>query len=153
MRKLLAATLGNIANAPNPVTLIVTEMGSQSGWLSDEARAEHSHGVRELLQRCLHVDEDVLLPKMGSSGRAELFFIVAATDLAGGESLARRIQRQFDNRDPVLKSGLVLSTSIHSLTAAQQGVGTAIAAPFEVMAEAIHSMIDAELSSRMAVNG
>ena len=107
--------------------------------------------MRELLQRCLHADEDVLLPKMGSSGRAELFFIVAATNRAGGELLARRIQRQFDNRDPALKTGLVLSTSTHCLTAAQPGLDPG--APFDTVAEAIHSMINEELSSRMVVNG
>jgi signal transduction histidine kinase len=153
MRNLLAATLGDIANTPSPVTLVVTEMGSQSGWLSDEARDEHSHGVRELLQRCLHADQDVLLPKMGSAGRAELFFIVAATDLAGGGALARRIQRQFDNRDPALKIGLVLATSFHSLEMVQQGDNPAVGAAFEAVAEAVHSMVNQELSSRMAANG
>jgi signal transduction histidine kinase len=153
MCNLLAATLGDVATVPSPVTLVVTEMGSQTGWLSDEARAEHSHGVRELLQRCLHADQDVLLPKMGSPGRAELFFIVAATDLAGGESLARRIQRQFENRDPALKIGLVLSTTFRSLDAEQRGVRPSIGAPFEVVADAILSMINEELSSRMAANG
>ncbi|MEJ0006968.1 MAG: HAMP domain-containing sensor histidine kinase [Steroidobacteraceae bacterium] len=115
MQNLLAATLGDIATTRSPVTLVLTEMGSQSGWLSEEARAEHSHGVRELLQCCLHADQDVLLPKMGTSGSSELFFIVAATGPEGGESLARRIQRRFDNRDPALRVGLVLSTSV-SLT-------------------------------------
>jgi hypothetical protein len=153
MRNLLAATLGDIAVTPRPVTLVVTEMGSQSGWLSDEARDEHSHGVRDLLQRCLHADQDVLLPKMGSSGHAELFFIVAATDLAGGESLAKRIQRQFDNRDPALKMGLVLSTSFHSLETVRQAANSPMGEPFEAVAEAIHSMVNAELSSRMVANG
>ncbi|HTB66641.1 MAG TPA: ATP-binding protein [Steroidobacteraceae bacterium] len=153
MRNLLVAALGDIANTPTPVTLVVAEMGSQTGWLSDEARGEHSHGMRELLQRCLHADQDVLLPTMGPSGRAELFFIVAATNLAGGESLARRIQRQFDNRDPALRVGLVLSTSIHSLMAAQHGVNPSDRVSFEAVAEAIHAMVNKELSSRMVVNG
>jgi signal transduction histidine kinase len=153
MRNLLAATLGNIAHTLTPVTLVVTEMGSQSGWLSDEARDEHSHGVRELLRRCLHADQDVLLPKMGSSGPAELFFIVAATDRAGGASLAKRIQRHFENRDPALKMGLVLSTSFHSLEPTQQGVRSSMSTPFDAVAEAIHSMVNEELSSRMVANG
>jgi hypothetical protein len=153
MRNLLAATLGDIGATPSPVTLVVTEMGSQTGWLSEEARAEHSHGVRDLLQRCLHADQDVLLPKMGTSGSTELFFIVAATGLAGGESLARRIQRHFDNRDPALKAGLVLSTTFHSLRAAQDAVDAAPGSPFEKAAEAIHSMVNEELSSRKVANG
>jgi signal transduction histidine kinase len=153
MRNLLAATLGDIATTHSPVTLVVTELGSQTGWLSDEARDEHSHGVRELLQRCLHADQDVLLPKMGSSGHAELFFIVAGTDLTGGESLAKRIERQFDNRDPALKIGLVLSTSIHSVEMVRQGDNPSVGTSFEAVSESVHSMVDEELSSRMVANG
>jgi signal transduction histidine kinase len=153
MRNLLAATLGDIASTHSPVTLVVTEMGSLSGWLSDEARDEHSHGVRELLQRCLHADQDVLLPKMGASGHAELFFIVAGTDLAGGESLAKRIERQFDSRDPALKIGLVLSTSFHSVQMGWQADNPSANGSFEAVAQSIHSMVDEELSSRIAANG
>jgi hypothetical protein len=90
---------------------------------------------------------------MGSSGHAELFFIVAGTDLAGGESLAKRIERQFDNRDPALKIGLVLSTSFHSVQMLQQDDRPSAGTSFEAVAESIHSMVDEELSSRIVANG
>lgn len=48
-----------------PVTLAVTEVGSQACWLSEEVRAEQSQWVRDTLQCCLHLDLDILLPKMG----------------------------------------------------------------------------------------
>jgi signal transduction histidine kinase len=153
MCNLLAPALEDVAVSRAPVTLLVTQMGSQTGWLSDEARAQHSHGVRELLQRCLRADQDVLLPKMGSSGPAELFFIVAGTDLEGGESLAERIQSQFDERDSGLMADLVLSTSSHAVMRARQGVSASLGAPLEALAQTIHSMVNEELSSRMVANG
>jgi signal transduction histidine kinase len=153
MYNVLAATLAETAAACTPVTLVVAEIGSQMGWLSDEARAEHSHGVRELLQRCLRADQDVLLPKMGSSGPAELFFIVAATDLAGGDTLAQRIRCEFDDCDPALKVDLLLSTSSHAVKRAQSAFSAARRAPLEALAQTVHTMINQELSSRKVVGG
>jgi signal transduction histidine kinase len=153
MSNLLAATLGDIALARSPVTLVVTQMGSRTGWLSDEARAEHSHGVRELLQRCLRADQDVLLPRMGASGPVELFFMVAATDLAGGASLAERIQSEFDDRDPAVKADLVISTTFLPVKRARKSVEVSLAAPLEALAETVHSMVNEELSSRMVACG
>jgi hypothetical protein len=71
-------------------------MGSETGWLSDEVRAKQSHTVRDLLQRCLYSDLDVLLPKVGFAGAVELFFIVAITDGIGGEAISKRIRKQLD---------------------------------------------------------
>jgi Histidine kinase-, DNA gyrase B-, and HSP90-like ATPase len=153
MCNLLAATLRDVALTPNPVTLLVTQMGSQTGWLSDKARAEHSRGVRELLRRCLRADQDVLLPKMGSSGLVELFFMVAATDLAGGETLAERIQSQFDGRGSAVKANLVISTSSHAVKRTRQAVSVSLNAPLEALAETVHSMVNDELSSRMVARG
>lgn len=68
---------------------MVTEIGSQSGWHSDDVRTEQSHGVREVLQGCLHSHLDVLLPKMDIAGAVELFFIVAITDAIGGEAISQ----------------------------------------------------------------
>jgi hypothetical protein len=50
--------------AEGPITLVVTEVGSQTGWLSEDVRAQQSQGVRDVLQRCVHSDLDILLPKM-----------------------------------------------------------------------------------------
>jgi signal transduction histidine kinase len=74
-----------------PITLMVTEMGSQTGWLSEDVRAEQSQGVRDILQRCMHSDLDKVLPKMGPAGATELFFILAITGEIGGEAIAMRI--------------------------------------------------------------
>jgi signal transduction histidine kinase len=133
-----------------PVTLVVTEIGSQSGWLSDDVRAEQSHGVREVLQRCLHSHLDVLLPKMGVAGAVELFFIVAITDAIGGEAISKRIREQLDEH--VQQAGLTLSTSYHSLTTVKRHPGESIEDFLEQLASGVQELINVEIESRRMVN-
>jgi signal transduction histidine kinase len=133
-----------------PVTLVVTEIGSQSGWLSDDVRAEQSHGVREVLQRCLHSHLDVLLPKMGVAGAVELFFIVAITDAIGGEAISKRIREQLDEH--VQQAGLTLSTSYHSLTTVKRHPGESIEDFLEQLASGVQELINVEIESRRMIN-
>jgi hypothetical protein len=83
---------------------VVTEIGSQTGWLSDEVRAEQSHGVRDLLQRCLHSDLDVLLPKMGSAGACRTLLRAGLTVRLRTSSF-QAIKRNFDGIDRKIWSG------------------------------------------------
>jgi signal transduction histidine kinase len=150
---LIASTLRKVRRTQGPLALVMTEIGSQTGWLSDEARAEHSSGVRDLLQGCLHSDLDVLLPKMGSAGAAELFFIVAATDAIGGESLTKRIREQFDGCKPIKQAGLTLSTSYRLLEATKSTAGESMEVTLQQVTNRIQELVNEELSSRMVVNG
>jgi signal transduction histidine kinase len=136
--------------ANGPVTVVVTEIGSQSGWLSDEVRTEQSHGVREVLQRCLHSHLDVLLPKMGVAGAVELFFIVAITDAIGGEAISKRIREQL--HDHVQQAGLTLSTSYQPLAPARPHSGESIENFLEQLASGVQELINVEIESRRMVN-
>jgi signal transduction histidine kinase len=136
--------------ASGPVALVVTEIGSQSGWLSDDVRAEQSHGVREVLQRCLHSHLDVLLPKMGVAGAVELFFMVAMTDAIGGEAISKRIQEQL--HDHVEQAGLTLSTSYQVLAPVRRNSSESIEDFLEHLAFAVQELINEEISSRRMVN-
>jgi signal transduction histidine kinase len=152
MRNLLAAALEKPDIMPGPLMLLVAQIGAPSGWLSDAARAEHTNWARELLQRCLHSNDDVLLPKMGSSGAAELFFIVAATDPVGCASLTTRIQMQFDERELVQKAGLALSISSHSIPVPRKNRVGSKGAAYEAVAAIIQALVNEELSSRMVAH-
>ena len=136
--------------ADRPVTLVVTELGSKSGWVSNDVRAEQSHGVREILQRCLHSHLDVLLPKMGVSEAAELFFIVAITDSIGGEAISKRIQEQL--QEHVERAGLTASTSHRSLPRTQRDSNGSTEQYLDQVATGIQDLINAEISSRMVIN-
>jgi signal transduction histidine kinase len=134
-----------------PVTLVVVEIRSPSGWLSDEMRAEKTQSIRTTLQQCLYPDRDVLLPKLCFTGTLELFFIVALTDKNGGNALAARIVKQMNGRDHVQYEDLTLSTAHRSLEAVQRNPdepGT-----LETIAAKIKEMINEEVLSRMAKSG
>jgi hypothetical protein len=150
---LIASALRKERPTEGPIVLVVIEVSSQTGWLSDELRAEESHGVRDLLRRCLHSDSDVLLPKMGSGGGAELFFIVAVTDEIGGEAITKRIQEQFDGSEHIHQAGLSLSTSYHVLDAIKRNVSESMEDFLQKVATRIQELVTEEISSRMVING
>jgi Histidine kinase-, DNA gyrase B-, and HSP90-like ATPase len=112
---LILPAFGGGKRIDGSVALVVTEIGSQTGWLSDQVRTEQSCEVRDILQQCLHSERDVLLPRMGFSGAVELFFIVAATDEIGAEALAERIRKQLDLSEQIGLAGLIHSTSYRLL--------------------------------------
>ena len=129
---------------------MVTEIGSQTGWLSDEVRAKQSRSpVRDLLRRCLYSDLDVLLPKMGVAGAVELFFIVAITDGIGGEAISKRIRKQLDNCEHIKQAGLILSTSYRSLETIKRNASESMEDFLEKVAAKIQELMNEEISSRM----
>jgi signal transduction histidine kinase len=149
---LIAPALRNDRSPLSPVTLVVTEIGSQSGWLSDKVRAEISHWVREILQRCLNSDLDVLLPKLGPTGPVELFFILAVTDEIGGEAITRRIREKLDGSDRVREAGLTVSTSHRSLPPIKRDSDESREAFLEHMAAKIQESMNEETSLRMVAH-
>jgi signal transduction histidine kinase len=153
LSNLIAPALRKERRTESPITLVVTEIGSQTGWLSDEVRAEQSHGVRDLLQQCLHSDLDVLLPKMGLAGAVELFFIVAITDEIGGEAITKRIREQLDGCEHIQQAGLTLSTSYRSLAAIKRNASESMEGFLEKVATKIQELMNEEMSSRMVEDG
>jgi hypothetical protein len=136
-----------------PITIVVTEVGSRTGWLSAEFRAEQCRTIRHLLQECLHSDLDVLLPKMGVAGAAELIFIVAVTDEIGGEAISKRIREQFDDSEHFQQAELTLSTSYQSLAAITPKVNESREGFLEKMATNIQELMKNETALRMVENG
>jgi hypothetical protein len=131
----------------------VAEIGSQTGWLSEDVRSEHSQGVRDLLQRCLHSDLDVLLPKMAPAGATELFFILAITDEIGGEAITKRIQERMEGYEHAEKAGLTTSTSYRPVETIKRNGSESIKDFVEKVATQIQEFMGEEISSRMVKNG
>jgi signal transduction histidine kinase len=148
---LIAPALRKDRRPEGPITLVVTEIGSHTGWLSEEVRAEQSQGVRNLLQKCLHSNLDVLLPKMGFAGAVELFFMVAITDKIGGEAISKRISEEL--AEHIEQGGLVLSTSYRPLEPFRRNASESTGDFLERVASKIQGLMNEEISSRMVVNG
>jgi hypothetical protein len=147
---LISPTFREEVVADRPVTLVVTELGSQSGWLSNDVRMEQSHVIRKALQHCLYSHLDILLPKMGLSEAAELFFVVAITDSIGGEAIGKRIQQQL--QEHVEQAGLTLSTSYRSLVHTGRNLNESTEQYLERVAAEIQDLVNVEISSRMVIN-
>jgi hypothetical protein len=93
--------------AEGPITLLVTEVGSQTGWLSEDVRAQQSQGVRDVLQGCEHSDLDITLAQDGLAGATELFSILAITDEIGREAIAKRVQQRLIDYEHIQKADYV----------------------------------------------
>jgi len=152
LSSLIAPALGKKGLPNRSITVVTTEIGSLTGWLSDEVRSEQSHVVRTLLQRCLHSDFDVLLPKMGSAGAVELFFIVAVTDAIGGEAISNRIREQLNSCEQIQEAGLLLAISHKTLVAARRKTNETVKDFLENTATDIRELVNQEISERMAAN-
>jgi hypothetical protein len=153
LANLIAPAFQRETHTKGPFTLMVTEIGSQTGWLSEDVRSEQSQGVRDILQRCMHSDLDILLPKMGPAGATELFFILAITDEIGGEAIAMRIQLRMDDYEQKQQAGLTSSTSFRLVEAIKRGADESMKDFMEKVATQIQEVMDEEILSRMVKNG
>jgi hypothetical protein len=137
----------------SPIRLVVTEVGSQTGWLADGVRAEQCPRIRDLLRGCLHSDLDVLLPKMALAGAVEQFFIIAGTDEIGAEAISKRIRERWNNSEQFQQAGLTLSTHYRSLEAINRDPNESMEHLLKKVACNIQELINEEMSSKQVKNG
>jgi signal transduction histidine kinase len=152
LSNLIAPVLKKGKYSEGLATLVVTEIGSRTGWLSEDMRAEHSHDIRNLLQRCIHSDLDVLLPKMNFPGATEIFFIVAITDEIGGEAITKRIRKLLDDCEQIREAGLIFSISYRAIGPIKRSAKESMEDYVERMVAEIQLLMNEEISSRMVAN-
>jgi signal transduction histidine kinase len=131
------------------LTVVLTELGSRSGWLSDKVRAEYSYWLRDVLQRCLNSNLDVLLPNMGSSGATELFVVAAVTDEIGGEAITKRIREKLHGCHEIVQADLTFSTCYWTLPPVQRNANESMENFVEKVTAKIQESIEERSSSRM----
>ena len=146
---LLAPAFAKDSDTEIQITLVLTELGSRSGWLTEKARAEYSYWLRDVLQRCLNSQLDVLLPNMGSSGATELFVMAAVTDEIGGEAITKRIRDKLHGSEEMLQADLTFSTCYWTLPPVQRNADESMKGFVEKVAVKIQESIEERSSSRM----
>jgi PAS domain S-box-containing protein len=114
LNSLIAPLLKNGRWPAATAALVMVETCMRGAWPSRESQEEWSHEARNLLQRCLLPDLDVLLPTMGSCAQGECFFVAAFADDTGASVLANRIRGQFERLLLLKEAGLTFSVS-HSM--------------------------------------
>lgn len=60
---------------------------------------------RDLLERCVYLDKDLVLPPMAATGAQQALFVVASTDLERAEIMMARIRGQFDKLEDLKAQG------------------------------------------------
>jgi PAS domain S-box-containing protein len=89
------------------VALVMAEICFGGGGSLD-SQQECRHEIRNLVQRCLLPNLDVLLPKMSYGAEGERFFIAAFADEKGASILAKRIRDQFECIPHLRRTNLTL---------------------------------------------
>jgi signal transduction histidine kinase len=72
---------------------------------------EISQKCLETLGRCIFVDKDLSLPAMGTTGPAEVFYVVASTDMQHVEIMTTRIREQLERVEELKTRGTVSVTA------------------------------------------
>ncbi|HZV60548.1 MAG TPA: sensor histidine kinase [Candidatus Eremiobacteraceae bacterium] len=148
---LIAPTLKNAKCAETSIALIVSEMGSQSGWLSKGVEIESYREVRDVLGRCMHSDLDVLLPKMAPASGTEFFFIVAVTGEIGGEAISSRVRERLEANEKLKQNGLIFTVS-YSLLPANRSDTESLEEYVDRIAMKIQDQVDQSLSQKVVTN-
>jgi len=81
----------------------------------------------EILQHCVYLDKDVVLPPLADSAQGETFFVAASTDLPRAEIMMKRIRGQLERCPGLQGTGnFTVSTSAVSLPDRDQPVETQV---------------------------
>jgi hypothetical protein len=78
--------------------------------------------VRDLVERCVYLDKDLVLPPMTMSGPEQTFFVVASTDMERSAVMLKRIGEQLQKFEELNANGkFELSAEAISLPALLEG--------------------------------
>ena len=106
----LAKLCARVFTVPNlvggSVTLIAADMTAGKA-----LQADILPEIREVLERCIHPAQDVLLPSMNEAQSSALFFIVAWADASGFAVIASRIGRELQKIDNISKLKPIISST------------------------------------------
>jgi signal transduction histidine kinase len=99
----------------------------------------------ELLQRCVYVDKDLVLPAIAGNGPIETFFVVASTDMQRVEIMISRVKEQLGAIASLKSSGTVEAIARPVPVALSPGIWS-VDEQVEAVAETVRQMIVQELA-------
>ena len=148
LSRLLFPVLTDQGHLPNSLALVTVELSLQRtlsvGHLRDQCL--------ELLQSCILPTKDLVLPSMGTSGQGETFWIVASTDQAGANVLARRVRERF-GRSAEAKAGAILKVSLAAVLMPSPRIDQPLESLVQEVADVISGMILADIGKKHGPDG
>ncbi|HLW86155.1 MAG TPA: hybrid sensor histidine kinase/response regulator [Candidatus Sulfotelmatobacter sp.] len=99
----------------------------------------------DILQRCVYLDKDLVLPPLGSPGPSETFFVVASTDLNHAGIMTMRIREQVERMTDLKAKGTLTITTVP--------IEFALAAPEETLPQQVQRVADSVNAMIMKIVG
>jgi Histidine kinase-, DNA gyrase B-, and HSP90-like ATPase len=96
----------------------------------------------EIVQRCVYLDKDLVLPPMETSGATETFYVVASTDMQRSGIMTTRIREQLD-RVPDLKTKCSITITTVPVELPAEPAGATLEQQVESVAGCVTQMIAA----------
>lgn len=110
---------------------------------------ETCHRCLEVLQRCVYLDKDLVLPPLTPSAADEIFLVVASTDLERAEIMMTRIREQLGKVPDLMGSG-ELEVSAVAVPLPDHGAGLALRQQVEEVAGSVGEMVRTVLGGKQA---
>ena len=98
----------------------------------------------EMLQRCVYLDKDLVLPPMTTHGADETFLVVASTDLESAEVMMKRIREQLAKVIDLKGSGEVKVSAL-AVPRIEGATGRSLEEQVQEVADSITEMVRAAL--------
>jgi PAS domain S-box-containing protein len=133
------------------VALVMAEIAFAGGGSAD-FQQEWCREVRDLVQRCLLPNLDVLLPKMSYGAEGERFFVAAFADEKGASILAKRIREQFECLLQMKRTDLTLSVTYTMLKPFPLEEGGSLENMVTTMATSLEESIKCQILSEGMVS-
>jgi signal transduction histidine kinase len=144
LSKLLLPVISHKNRLRQSVVLVKVELRPRSRPPRGNWKETCSHCL-EVLQRCVYLDKDLVLPPIASSNPSQTYFVVASTDLDHSEIMAARIREQLGKLSELKASGdFEISAQEVNLTAAS---GKSLAGQVDDVASRVTEMIRTAMAS------
>jgi PAS domain S-box-containing protein len=145
LNSVIAPLLVNGAWPAAETSLVTVNLELRGAEPLPEFQEEWSHDARNLLERCLLPDLDVLLPRTHASGAGQQFFVAAFAGESGASVLAGRIRSQFERYGRLDETGLTFSVT-HALLPSREG-GTEVTS--DVLVATLVSSLETAIDSQI----
>jgi signal transduction histidine kinase len=105
---------------------------------------------RQLLQRCVYVDKDLVLPPISTTGTEQTLFVVASTDLERANIMMTRIREQL-GRVPELNGPGQLEVSALAVPLPDPGAGHSLDEQVQQVAARVNEKLQAVLGGKQGI--
>jgi signal transduction histidine kinase len=140
LSRLLFPVITDQGRLPNSLALVTVELSSPRA----PAMAHRRDEWLELLRSCILSTKDLVLPSLGTSGRAETFWIVASADKSGANVLAQRIRERLE-RSEEAKAGATFKVSVAAVPLPSQVTDKPLENLVREVADVISEMVQTDM--------